>query len=57
MSAQDEAWHEIVEQLLEQGEPEPMPAGWRAAIVAVWLLALAPGVLLLAAVWAWLANR
>lgn len=54
---QDEAWREIVEQLREQGTPEPLPARWRAALVAVWLLALAPGVLLLAAVWAWLANR
>ena len=56
--AQDDgAWREIVEQLREQGQPEPMPAGWKALVILTWLLALAPGVLLLAAVVAWWVNR
>lgn len=54
---EDQAWQQLTDQLKDQGTPEPLHPGWRGALVLVWLLALAPGALLLAAAWSWLVNQ
>lgn len=46
MTGDDDAWREIVDELTE---PDQLPWWWTVALLAVWALALVPGVLLVAA--------